>query len=116
MMRLNRLNSMSRAFQFARVRAEGSSSVGRFFVVAAAPSNDGTSRLGVICTKKIGNAVIRNRVRRRAREIARTLWPTLSAPWHIVLIARWQAPAANFADITRDVRKNARKLGLLKQD
>ena len=46
-------------------------------------------RVGFTCSKKVGNAVARNRAKRRLREIARTVLPTHGQPgWDYVLIGR----------------------------
>nr|WP_241963446.1 ribonuclease P protein component [Paracoccus suum] len=46
-------------------------------------------RVGYTCSKKIGNAVVRNRAKRRLREIARAILPRAGQPgWDYVLVGR----------------------------
>lgn len=62
--------------------------------------------MGFTATKKIGNAVIRNRAKRRLREIARTLLPEHGLPgYDYVLIARGSTTARDWTDLLDDTRK-----------
>ena len=63
-------------------------------------------RMGFTATKKIGNAVIRNRAKRRLREAARTLLPEFGLPgYDYVLIARDRTTARNWTELLDDTRK-----------
>ena len=62
--------------------------------------------VGFTATKKIGNAVIRNRAKRRLREVARTLLPELGLTGHdYVFIARDSTTARQWTDLLDDTRK-----------
>lgn len=76
-------------------------------VVQMRKNNDRTGiGMGFTATKKIGNAVVRNRAKRRLREIARTLLPELGLPGHdYVLIARNSTTAREWSDLLDDTRK-----------
>ncbi len=65
----------------------------------------GAIRVGFTCSKKVGNAVARNRAKRRLREIARHVLPAAGRPgWDYVLIGRREATAARpFADLLADL-------------
>ncbi len=63
-------------------------------------------RLGLTVTKKIGNAVTRNRVRRRLREAARAVLPVAGRPgYDYVLIARAGALGRSFEDLKGDLER-----------
>ena len=69
-------------------------------------------RIGFTCSKKVGNAVARNRAKRRLREIARAVLPVEGRPgWDYVLIGRKDETATrNFAAMTDDLARALRRL------
>lgn len=74
---------------------------------------DPAVRVGFTCSKKVGNAVARNRAKRRLREVARLDLPRLAKPGHdYVLIGKREATAQrDFADLRADFAKALGKLG-----
>jgi ribonuclease P protein component len=78
------------------------------FVLLARPRGDGdpSIRFGITVTKKIGNAVVRNRMKRRFRSLIRELLPIegLSGADH-VLIGRSSGIERGFADLRRELSK-----------
>lgn len=68
--------------------------------------NDPTINVGFTCSKKVGNAVARNRAKRRLREIARLALPDHGQPgWDYVLIGRKDVTATrDFAQMTKDLQ------------
>lgn len=69
-------------------------------------------RVGFTCTKKVGNAVARNRAKRRLREVARMVLPAHGRDgWDYVLIGREGATADRlFQDLKQDLISALRKL------
>lgn len=69
-------------------------------------------RIGFTCSKKVGNAVARNRAKRRMREIARLVLPTCGTPgWDYVLIGRKDETATrDFAALQADLKYALRKV------
>ncbi len=104
-MQLTRRQTMKRASEFAMVRAEGSSDTGRFLVLAtcALPAGaDAESRFGIITTKRVGHAVVRNLLRRRVREILRAHGDPLVRGLYVVIILRHRAAMADYAALQKD--------------
>lgn len=90
---------LTKPHQYAQVYARGSAHYSDLVVLRATPSGLPFTRCGFSVGKKVGKAVVRNKVKRRLREIAR-LTPIKSG-WDIVLIARPGAAAASYADLDR---------------
>ena len=75
-----------------------------------------TNRVGVTVGKKLGKAVVRNRVRRRLREIYRCHEHRFSAGWDIVVVARGRCVTADFQQLTNAYLSLAEKAGILVQE
>ena len=73
---------------FATVRRTGRRFVTRSFILYIAPASEGVSRLGIIASKKVGNAVARNRAKRVLREVFRLNREHLGLPVDVVAIVR----------------------------
>lgn len=70
------------------------------------PENGDMARIGLTVTKKMGGAVIRNRIRRRLRAAAREVFPADATPGcDYVLIARKAAETRNFAALLDDMKR-----------
>lgn len=64
-------------------------------------------RVGFTCSKKVGNAVARNRAKRRLRALAREILPEMGRPgWDYVLVGKPEATIGrDFADLQADLRR-----------
>ena len=73
----------------------------------------GVNRVGVTVGKKLGHAVVRNRTRRRIREVYRLNEEKFQPGWDIVVVARHKAIDAPFDQLTRTYLSLAQKAGIL---
>lgn len=103
-------------YEFRRLYRRGQSAVGYGLVVYCRRNSLGHNRLGITVSTKLGNAVVRNRARRRLREIHRLNGDKLSQGWDIILVARSKAVTAPFDDLMRSYLKLCRKVGLVRED
>jgi ribonuclease P protein component len=69
--------------------------------------------VGITVGKKLGHAVVRNRVRRRLREVYRLNEDKFQPGWDIVVVARTKAINASFQTLTNNYLSLARKAGIL---
>ena len=86
--------------------------VGRFMVVWLREGESAGLRLGVVSSRKIGGAVVRNRARRRLREMFRRERPSLRGTVDLVIVARASIEAASWEELVADFRKIAVRAGL----
>ena len=89
--------------EFLRVAGKGKRAARPSVLLQALPETEGPLRVGFTATKKLGNAVVRNRVTRRLREIVRPHLETLPAGSAIVLRALPGIEGQAFAELREDV-------------
>lgn len=113
-MRLERKFSMTRHAEFSRTRKDGQAKGGAYLVLSyLADAQLPHSKVGVIVTRKVGNAVTRNLLRRRIHAIIAKHLPSIDGKNYLVTVLRWRAPEASFAQLESDWLKQARKLGII---
>jgi ribonuclease P protein component len=101
---------LNRDRQFQRVYDSGRSWAGREIVVRALPNGLDLTRYGFAVGRRVGKAVVRNRVKRRLREILRKV--PLSPGWDIIFIARNPAAQADYKRLEKSVATLLVKAGL----
>ena len=99
--------------EFRRLYQKGASAVGGSMVIYCRKNRLGHNRLGITVSVKLGNAVKRNRARRRLREVYRLSSPQLSQGWDLILVARGRTLSAPWKELNDSFLRLSRKLGLL---
>ena len=84
-------------------------------VLYARPNRLNINRVGITVSKKLGHAVVRNRVRRRLREIYRLNEAKFQPGWDIVVVARTKAVHTDFEKLTQAYLQLAEKAGILQE-
>lgn len=87
-----------------------------YLVLYARKNRTATNRVGITVGKKLGGAVVRNRVRRRLREIYRLNEARFAPGWDIVVVARSRCIGADFPKLTYAYLSLAEKAGILRKD
>ena len=101
--------------EFRRMYQKGASAVGGGMVVYCRKNRLGHNRLGVVSSVKIGNAVVRNRSRRRLREVYRLHGAELKQGYDIILVARAKTAKAPWKELNDTFLHLCRKLNLLEE-
>ena len=86
-----------------------------FLVLYARRNRSCTNRVGITVSKKLGHAVVRNRTRRRLREVYRLNEQRFLPGYDIVVVARTRAVEAPFDALTASYLALAKKAGILRQ-
>jgi ribonuclease P protein component len=105
---------LKRRAEFLRAAAKGRKMATHGLVLQALPRGDSEpARIGFTVTKKIGNAVVRNRTRRRLKEAARLeLANDGLIGVDLVLIGREGTRGRNFLELRSDLRRALRRVGV----
>ena len=83
-----------------------------YFVLYARRNRSQINRVGITVSKKLGHAVVRNRTRRRIREIYRLNETCFTPGWDIVIVARTRSVDGDFSKMTAALLSLAQKCGL----
>jgi ribonuclease P protein component len=87
--------------QFKAVYAQGKTQVDRFLVLKVMPNHLETYRYGISINKRVGNAVVRNRIKRKLREIVRLGPPAIGLD--LVFIVRNPAAESDYKHLAKSV-------------
>lgn len=97
---------------FKRLREDGQTKRHPIMILSYHPNQREQNRYGFITSKRLGNAVTRNRIRRQMREAVRLLHPALKQGYDMVWIARSAITVQHFSDIQRIVLHLSERAGI----
>lgn len=98
---------------FTETLRNGEKAGDRLLLVSAVRTDRGHMRIGLAVNKRVGGAVVRNRVKRRLREAFRELSGAAEGGWDIVASARPAAAEADFNDLRLSAARLAARVGVV---
>lgn len=107
--------TLKKNYEFKRLYNKGKTAVTPYLVVYSLRTGRGVNRVGYTVSTKLGKAVVRNRVRRRLREIYRLNSDKLKNGIDIVVVARARCVNGDYAKIEKAFLQACGQLGLLKE-
>ena len=108
-----RLVVLSRPKDFRALQGDGTVRSHPLLVARFLRTDLETTRIGLSTGRRLGGAVVRNRVRRRLREALRAMAPSFQAGWDVLIIARPAIVAASHDEIAEAVRRLLQRGGVL---
>ena len=110
---MEKMVALCRNNDFRRLYARGKSFVSPVVVVYTLKNRTGQVRVGITTSKKIGNAVQRNRSRRVIREAYRGLASRVRPGVDLVFVARGKMPYVKSTDVARHMERQLQAAGVL---
>jgi len=104
--------SIKKNHEFRRLYSKGKSAANPWLVVYCRKTGRGTNRLGITVSAKLGKAVVRNKVRRRLREIYRLREDKLLRGIDLVVVARTRCTRSSYQEMERAFERACRELKL----
>jgi len=111
---MSKIVSIKENHIFRRLYNRGKSAAMPSLVLYVRRNGRKENRLGLTVSTKVGKAVVRNKVRRRLREIYRLHQAELDRGWDLVAVARSKTPFVPYAVLERDFLRLVDKLGVRK--
>ena len=112
---MKRAVTLKENYEFRRLYQKGASAVSGCMVVYCRRNKLGHNRLGVTVSVKLGHAVVRNRARRRLREVYRLNSGALKQGYDMILVARGKTLSAGWRELNDTFLRLCRKLDILEE-
>ncbi|MDD4211163.1 MAG: ribonuclease P protein component [Clostridia bacterium] len=113
---LEKKHRLTKRKEFNYIFKQGKAFSTKLFVLNYSPTKLPTFKVGFSVSKKIGNAVVRNKVKRRMREALRALQNQINPKYNYIFVARVGIELANFEQIKESFNYSLEKSGLLKKE
>jgi ribonuclease P protein component len=110
---MKRSLSLRGGAEFQRVWENGKAWSNTLFVIRAFVNGGSSARFGFVVGKKVGNAVERNRMKRRMREVVRSCYEQITPGWDVILIARRGAENADYVTLQAAIENLLKRARLI---
>ncbi|MEO6208456.1 MAG: ribonuclease P protein component [Candidatus Limnocylindrales bacterium] len=105
---------LSRPQDFAVIQGAGTTRSHPLFTARFVRTDLATTRFGLSTGRRLGGAVVRNRVRRRLREVLRGMAPSFQPGWDVLIIARPAIVTTNHDDLVGALQRTLVRGGVLR--
>lgn len=105
--------TLKKNYEFRRLYSRGKSTSTPNLVLYVRKTKRDTNQIGITVSTKLGKAVVRNKIRRRIREIYRLNEHRMKRGLQIVIVARVRAVSSSYSQLEKDFLYACRKLELL---
>lgn len=109
---MTKTTSLKKNHEFRRLYKKGKNAATKCAVVYCMRNRTEQNRLGITVSTKLGGAVVRNRIRRRLKEVYRLSEKSLHTGYDIVIVARMRSRHAAWDELQSSVLYLFRKLGI----
>ena len=113
---VDRSYSLKRHKEFRYTYARGKTQSTPLFTLVCAKSRNETIRVGFSVSKRVGNAVRRNRAKRRMRESLSPMLPHLPGGVNIIFVAKSEVPDAPFSELQKQMETLLKRAGLWRDE
>lgn len=110
------LHKLKKNYEFKKVYIEGRYYVEKYVVMYIIKNDFALNRIGFSVSKKVGNSVVRNRIKRRMKEVYRQFADNTKAGYDIVFTARVGSGSADYAMIEKNIKSVLKKAKLQKSE
>jgi ribonuclease P protein component len=108
------IEMLTRPADFATLQRDGSGRADRYLSVRLVRNGLGRTRFGFSTSRKLGTAVVRNRIRRRLRVIVRDATPRLERGWDILVVARPTCAEASHQELAGSIERLFARAGIVR--
>ena len=113
---LNRKFRLTRSIDFKRVKQSGKSFANPLLILIKQPNPNGTIQIGITAGKAVGNAVLRNRAKRRIRASLNSFLSNLQPGWDLVFLARKPISNATYLELMEAEKQLLNRAGIFREE